>query len=376
MRQNNETIIQYVQNYGDQNFWSLPFSDVDSLVFATLCYANLELTPFAKIGNFNCTIRELGELADLKQLTWPMWSRERGEQLMTAAAKSRRYGEIVAHHYRHHLDSDAEKQFTAITFTINTDMGYVDIVTFQGTDDTLVGWKEDLNMTFARHLPSQLEAVSYLEEIAASSDNKLILTGHSKGGNLAVYAAHKVNRQIKDRIIDIYDHDGPGFLPRTFTTLDKIGVAGKVHKIIPASSFFGLLLDSHPSSYKVVKSNSRYILQHDGLSWLVDGDHFATLPSVTMVSKYTARTIRRWLISVDPKQRKQCVDAIFAIFAQSHSATAQGFKHYLATNLKSILMSVKNSDPLVRKVITDTFKLLAKSSWDEAKATVKNKVHR
>lgn len=373
MRQQLSTVVDYVKRYGDNNFWRQPFNDVDSLILAMICYASLELTPFAKIRNFNCTIEELGELADAKKLTWPLWSRERGEALISAAADSRRYGDVLMHHYRRQIDGDVETQFVAITFTINTDMGYVDVVTFQGTDDTMVGWKEDFNMMFERHLPAQVSAARYLNEIASLSDNKLIVTGHSKGGNLAVYSSMKCSRHVRKRIMTVYDHDGPGFLPRTFTALERIGVAGKIHKIVPESAFFGLLLESKPSNIKVVKSDARSILQHDGMSWLVDGDQFATADDVTGVSHYVARSIRRWLGEISPEQRQKFVDITFDILSKSRQSTLPGFKHYLAKNLSNILKDFRESDPAVKQVVTDTLKLLARSSWLEVKDTVRRR---
>ena len=146
MRRRGDNIVQYVERYADSDFWRLPFGVVDGLVLSSLCYADLELTPFGKIDNFNCTINELGQLVNAGDISRLMWNRVRGEQLLSVAADSRRFGNILMHHYRHSLDEARQQQFTAITYAVNTDIGRVDVVTFQGTDDTLTGWKEDFNM--------------------------------------------------------------------------------------------------------------------------------------------------------------------------------------------------------------------------------------
>ena len=142
--------MDYVQGYGEYNFWRQSPTIVDGLVLATICYADLEVTPFGKINNFNCTISELGQLVNVGDISRLMWNRVRGERLLSLAADSKRFGDVLMHDYCHDINADVQKQFAAVTFSLNTDAGYIDVIAFQGTDDTLTGWKEDLNMSFTR----------------------------------------------------------------------------------------------------------------------------------------------------------------------------------------------------------------------------------
>lgn len=374
MQKRRRNIIDYATQCGGDDFWRRSFNDVDSLVLSTLCYADLSLTPFGKIANFNCTVRELDELVDAGKLTEKMWNAIRGERLLRVAANSRRFGDVLIHHYRRVVDELSQEQFAAVTFSMNTDSGYVDYIAFQGTDDTLLGWKEDFNMAFASNLPSQREALNYTKYIASLSDNKLILGGHSKGGNLATYAGLKSPRHLKSRIVAVFDHDGPGFLPGVFTALEKVGMAGKVHKTIPESAFFGLLLESYPGKYKVVKSDGRAILQHDSLTWQVEGGQFLLANNVTSASSMAARSIRRWLRNVTPEQRQAFIDALYEILSSMHRTTAPGIKYYVRTHKREIVSKIRSSDPQVRKMLADVIKVLAKSSVKELAVSAKARI--
>ncbi|MDO4271521.1 MAG: DUF2974 domain-containing protein [Candidatus Saccharibacteria bacterium] len=370
-------VVDYIRNHGDQDFWRRDFNDVDSLVLATLCYLDWDQTPFAKIANFNCTIAELHQLAHAHKLSWLMWNSDRGAELLRALAASKRYQNVLIHHYRREVEPDQQKQFAAITYTLDTDSGYIDYVAFQGTDDSLNGWKEDLNMTFVRHLPAQRAAADYLRYIATLSDNKLIVGGHSKGGNLAMYASLKASMDVKHRIVNIYDHDGPGFLPNTFTNIDRLGVRGKIRKTVPQMAFFGMLLDDQfDTKSTVVLSDGKSLFQHDTLTWQIDGTEFATCDQPSKLSKYYVRTIRRWLTKLDATERQAFVDNLYDILASTNQVTDQGIKEYIFANMPVIIKQIHASDPEVRNVITKTLKLLASSSVSEARATISGRLRR
>ena len=371
------TIVDYVQSYGEYNFWRQSPTIVDGLVLATICYADLEVTPFGKINNFNCTISELGQLVNVDDISRLMWNRVRGERLLSLAADSKRFGDVLIHDYRHDINADVQKQFTAVTFSLNTDVGYIDVIAFQGTDDTLTGWKEDLNMSFTRHVPAQLAAVDYVERVANLSNNKLVLVGHSKGGNLAVYAAMKCPRWTKKRIMHVYDYDGPGFLPGTFSALEKVGVAGKVIKVIPENAFFGLLLDDDPYRRLIVQSDGRSIFQHDPLTWLIDeAGNLKLAKDISLSSKLTIRTIRRWLMNLSMEQRREFVEGLYRAIAKTRQTTVPGLKHYLATHFSEVVKNIRDGDPAVRQVIVDTLKLFIRSSIAETASSIRRVLRR
>jgi len=190
-----------------------------------------------------------------------------------------------------------EKQFCAVTIFLNEDTAYI---AFRGTDVTLVGWKEDFNMAFKSPVPSQEEAVRYVAEVAENFKGKLLLGGHSKGGNLAVYVYAKLNRQLKDRIIKVYSHDGPGFKENAIDTLELESSQKIVEKTVPQSSVIGMLLESQ-EQYSIVKSNRTGLLQHDPFSWVIEGDHFIFVERLTKNAKYMDKSLHNWpLVRLNP----------------------------------------------------------------------------
>ena len=211
-----------------------------------------------------------------------MWSEEDGLRLLAAAAASPRLRDVRVVGHVESTDVRAEKQFAAVTFRLTDDLSYV---AFRGTDSTLVGWKEDFNLSFRCPVPSQVAAARYLADVAGRLDGELVVGGHSKGGNLAVYAAASVPADVGERITRVFSHDGPGFLPEFLATGEFANVAPRIDKTLPQSSLVGMLLEQQ-EGFRVVKSNRLLIWQHDPFSWRVDGRDFVYLDDLAPDARY------------------------------------------------------------------------------------------
>ena len=199
-------VCDYIKWRGDINFEQSKFNEIDNLILSRFSYF-----PFDKIIEENeiVTIKELSKRFQKQDVTkLPiLWKDD--VDLFPLIGESKRFGELLATKYINKIDPEQEKQFAAITVLMPDDTIFI---SYRGTDNTIVGWKEDLNMSFKSHIASQLSAKKYLEMIAKEySDKKIRIGGHSKGGNIAVYAATFVSQEIKDRIINVYNNDGPGF---------------------------------------------------------------------------------------------------------------------------------------------------------------------
>lgn len=363
-RRETTNIIGYIRRYGDRDFWQMPFNEVDSLVLSTLVYADLSITPFGKIESFNCTVAELGRLVDTQKLAHLIWNVVRREELLKAVAKSRRFGDLRMKYYVNDINDKKQKQLVAVTFELDTPDGMVNYLAFQGTDDTLAGWKEDFNMSYSRSVPAQRSALDYLKYVAHRDKNSLILGGHSKGGNLATYAALKASALIKRRIVAVYDHDGPGFLPGTFHKWDIEMMKKKVHKTTPQTAFVGLLMENPVANPKVVASDGLSIWQHDPLSWQVKGQHFQRA-NRNWTSGFLSRSASRWIRSLSAADRRKFIDDCYDIILATGVQTMPEFKHYFRWHLPTLIKMVNTSDPEVRATIIHTFKLLARANWIE-----------
>lgn len=357
-------IIGYIRRFGERDFIDLPFNEVDSLVISTLVYADLQRTPFRKIKNFNCTVAELGKLVDEEQISHLLWNTARRDELLRLAAKSKRFGTARLAHYCYEVDKKAQKQMVALTFQLKTSEGNIDYVAYQGTDDTLAGWKEDFNMSYSRRVPAQGAALDYLKKVARADRAKLIVGGHSKGGNLAAYAAAKAGIMIKARILAVYDHDGPGFLPDTFKAWEVGSIKKKVHKTTPQTAFVGLLMTNPIAKPEIVASDGRSIWQHDPLTWQVRGTKFQRAKR-NWQSSFLSRSASRWIRSLSTVERRAFINDCYDIILATGVETMPEFRHYFRWHLPTLIRMVNTSDPEVRATIIRTFKLLARANWIE-----------
>ena len=255
----NSTIVEYLDEQREP-FDAVPLNDVDSLVFSTISYFSFEKgaigrtvpTELVPLPVAICGISH----ADLYGDIW--LSHMGGDEFLSALLASPRYSELKVGYYANDVSNHFEKQFAAITFFFPDGSAYV---AYRGTDNSLAGWKEDFNLTFMEEVPSQVSARTYLEDITDTEPTRLYVGGHSKGGNLAEYAALTCREQTFDKVERIFSHDGPGFAFTPTLRIDSPAYKAKLSKTVPESSVFGMLMESRPD-YRVVRANGVLFAQH------------------------------------------------------------------------------------------------------------------
>ena len=351
-------VCDYVKWRGDLSLEQSEFNEIDNLILSRFSYF-----PFDNIIKENeiVTIKELSERfkkQDVSKLPI-LWKDD--VDLFPLMGESKRYGEMYATKYINKIDVEQEKQFSAITILMPDNTIFV---SYRGTDNTIVGWKEDLNMSFKSHIASQISAKKYLEMIAKEYPNKKVrIGGHSKGGNIAVYAATFVSNEIKDRIINVYNNDGPGFCDDVIETPEYQEMIKKVHTYIPQSSVIGRLMN-HREKYTVVESVQKGIMQHDLYSWEVLGKAFVTLEEVTNGSEFVDKTIKEWLENVEPAKREQVIDVVFDILNTTDAQTMKELKNNWFSSAKTMMASYKNIDKDTKDMIWQTLNELFKVAKD------------
>ena len=212
-----------------------------------------------------------------------------------AVASNPRFSDIEMGAFLEQFDGEEQTQFAAVTYLLPS--GAL-VVAYRGTDDSLVGWKEDFNMAFQYPVPAQATAADYLARVAALwKDVPIVLTGHSKGGNLAVYAAMNASDEVKDRVERIYSLD-------------------RIVKIVPDSSVVGMVLET-PERCMVVKSDVEGIMQHFAFSWQMHGGEFDKVEDVANSSVTFNKALNGWLSNLSKEQRERAVDALFAVLEAS-----------------------------------------------------------
>ncbi len=355
-------IIDYVNTYGNLTFDDMAFGEVDSLVLSQLCYLNIESRETSS-EQFLATIYDLTKL-DESVLVLNVWEPEKNIRLLYDCAKSVRFGGISIANFVNLTDEKTEKQFAAMTFKLKNGLYYI---AFRGTDANLVGWKEDFNLSYMKKIPSQELAIKYLKKVTRSLDGKFILGGHSKGGNLALYAAIFARNKIKKDILSVYDHDGPGFSDYIYKEKGLKKILPKLHKTIPQTAIVGLLL-AKDIPFRVVESQAFGLMQHDPFMWQVKGAAFKTREETDPFSKYTVKKINDWLQKVDNEKRKIFVDTIYETVCSTGAKTYFDLFQNKRAAAKKILKSINEYDPEVKELI----KSLARELVGKKEKTSKN----
>lgn len=300
-------LFDYLHWRGDLSFTQDPVNCVDALIFSALSYITFPDTSHDSGRTLSSIAQEYLALPQTMQNHRVKTDLD----LVKAVAVTKRFGECRPVQFRERLIQEEETQFAAITFLLDDGTAFL---AFRGTDYTLVGWKEDFNMAFQQTIPSQRLAQAYAEEIAGRYPGLLHIGGHSKGGNLAVFAAVKAPREIQQRIISVYNHDGPGFNEYHMSDPAYKQMVPKIRTYVPQSSVIGMLLE-HEEPYTIIKSKQIGILQHEPYSWEVSGPSFVTVEQITANSRYLDLTIKNWLAQMTMEERNEVVDTLFDLLS-------------------------------------------------------------
>lgn len=365
------SIIDYALLNANKDFESLPFSKIDGLILAQLSYLHFgDSVPGFCANSDGVPLSNIAEYEDYDSLFPLARTAEQNKRLLNAVAYSKRYGKIRANFYRNKFIPEKDTQFSAVTFIINPDLAFI---AFRGTDSTITGWKENFNMLYTSPVASQRLSVPYLEEVANRFDGNLILAGHSKGGNLAIYSAVMCSDDIKPRIIEIQSFDNPGFSEEFINSKKYLDTVGKIVKIVPEESLIGMLLNNR-GNYRVIKSNGVGVYQHNPFMWLVDGNDFEIGDEVLAKAKFIDGTLNEWYTNFDPKQRELFIESVFKIIEATNAQNAATFSEWsenLKGNTSLVVDTLKGLDPETRNIILKVFGNFFVSAKDSAVSTQK-----
>lgn len=340
-------IFDYLEWRGDLSLKVDKFNEIDNLILSRLSYF-----PFDGLfeNNEEIELKEVYKKYKRFGTTGRILQKE-DIDLFPLLAQSNRFGNLKLTRFTNKLDLIKEKQFSATTILLPDEMLYI---SYRGTDNTVVGWKEDFNMSFSELVPSQTDAVEYLENVAKVYNKKLLVGGHSKGGNLAVYAGTFCKKEIQDKIIKIYNNDGPGFMDKVVESEEYKAVLNKVHTYIPQTSIIGRLLN-HKEETTILKSTQTGIMQHDLYTWQLIGTHFIE-DELTNSSEFIDNTITKWLREVEPEQRERFIDIFFEILNTTQIETLSEFNNNKFTNAITMLKTYKNIDDNSKEIMIKTLK--------------------
>ena len=349
------TIIDYIKTYGTRSFSEEPLNEVDSLILCQFSYLKFDgMVPDIKENKPSVTLQELLQHEDYEKLFKNTWFVRNNKRLFQAMLNSRRYGNMKMNAYVNIIESEYETQFSAITFFLEDGIAYV---AYRGTDESIVGWKEDLNMAFMDPIPGQSYSVKYLNMVAGKISKPFWIGGHSKGGNLAVYAAMNCAKKVQERIIKVYNMDGPSFRPEVLERYDYEAIRERTVKIIPHSSLVGMLFEN-TMDYRVVKSKALGLLQHDPFSWHVRYGRFVDIKQVMEGQKFMDDTLNEWILSLDEKQLRTFVDTLYQVISAAQKDNLIDLSMDWTNSNNCVLTAVKEVDEETKKMIWEIMKTL------------------
>lgn len=340
-------IIDYVHKYGDVRFENKKFNEVDNLIFSVLTYLDFSNTRI----NENChTLEEIGHVymrqnsyKSVRKLGIAMGD---AYLLLKEVVEANRYRHLIVSNYIYNTKRDM--QFSAITFRITRGL---ECIAFEGTDQLISGWREDFEMSCSFPVPSHVEATKYLNEHVKLLGPKVIVCGHSKGGNLALVAAMFMNKIKSRRIKAIYNNDGPGLRDAEFESKNYQRVLKKYIHIVPHSTVVGAMM--HNSNYLVVQSDKENIISHAAATWQVAGDHFKR-GRRSERSLETERRLWGWLAKHDDADRKKLLEAIFGTIEGCDILDTMSLGKM--RNLAKIFRSSKDVDKESKDLVIGLFK--------------------
>lgn len=375
------TVLEYLEKYGKYSFDEMPMTEVDSLALCQLSYLKFDGMvpgpdsegkaeppdmPGAESGGRTSREREPGGLPepapekladsltelsgvaleslrehpDYEKLFADVRYEKPNRALYERMVQGKRFRDMKLNYYVNVIEERWETQFSAVTYTLGDGTHYV---AYRGTDETIVGWKEDFNMAFLTPVPGQAISVEYLNQVAGRFDGPLYVGGHSKGGNLAVYSAMNCAPDIQERILKIYSMDGPGFRPEVLEKCDYGKIADRVVKILPNSSLVGMIFESG-MYFQVVKSRTFGLLQHDPYTWLVTGNHLVRADHLYERRQQMDNNLNEWILSLNEEQLRTFVDTMYQVITASEANNLIDFTAEWKKSMNGVIAALKEVD--------------------------------
>ena len=360
-------ILDYLSWRGDLTLAQSPFNEVDNLILAELSFVNFtgivpgpgegEGVPLHAAAEAFFRSHEGGDMG------MGVLVPDEIPALLKKMAECPRFREMKVNCFCDHLDVRKAEQFAAVTVELGDGSIYL---SFRGTDDTIAGWKEDFLLGCQPEVPAQKKAVAYVKAVAAQYPRrKLMLGGHSKGGNLAVYGGIFVPLAIQRRISAVWSNDGPGFYGAVLETPQHARLEGRVHSIVPKSSVVGMLLE-HEESYTVVDSDQTGLWQHDGFSWQVLGTGFVTLREVSRQGRRNDLALKEWVRRLPVDQREKFVDGLFEVLTASGATTLTDLKEDGFRAAGAMVRAMKDMEKDTRDALFNAIATLFRSNIQAA----------
>ncbi len=348
-------MVDYIHEYGKYTFTEEPLNEVDSLVLCQMVYLNFSsFVPGLEERNAPVSIQSIYAHPDRDRILDDYWYRENNKELFAAAAQSVRFGSLKMNYYVNVINVDDETQFCAMTYILDDKNVFI---AYRGTDATIIGWKEDLNLAFSKPLQSQYLSTEYMNRVAGYIAGNFYAGGHSKGGNLVVYAAMNCMERTRKKLLHVYNNDGPGFRPEIREQGNYDAIKDRVSKYIPRSSVVGMILEDI-DDYEVVESRGVGLLQHNAYSWKIEGKAFVRARNMSSGKMLRDASMNEWILSLSEEEIHTFVDTLYEVISASEASDVFEFGSDWKKCLQNVYEAAKGVDEVTRKAIQKIFRSL------------------
>lgn len=360
-------IIEFARKR-NETFEELPFDYMDALVLSQVAYVRLE----ASYEGSSTPLRDLYLGEYFEEYFNDGICDNQNMDMLGAVACSRRYRNINITNIESSVNEEKGEQFAVTTFEILNDMEFIG---FRGTDGTMVGWKEDCMLSICDSIPAQLSAVDFVNRHYDDQNNKrLIIGGHSKGGNLAAYAAAFSNESIRHRIDKVYCFDSPGFLNAVNEAIGSNFNNSNIviKKFVPQDSIIGMLLEDD-NDYKVIRTNTRNIMQHSIYNWIIEDGNLVYADTLSFPSLFFDRTMQDWFLVATEDERRTFVEALFNALESNNIQEVSDLQKVGIKRIMQIISQFRTYDDETLHAVESMLKSLVKSATKQLRIDSKRK---
>ena len=360
-------MLDYLKWRGDIPFSVAPMNEADCYLICKI--GGLDFTGIIERHSEPVTFREaMDKFIKMHEGNRPLMAYLSGADylpVMRQAAATARFGDLGLSEYINIVDPRRTEQFSALT--VNLPNG-INFITFRGTDDNILAWKENFYLSCKDYVSAQRDALAYLRYEASLFNGPIMVGGHSKGGNLAIYASSTVELPVKDRIEAVYAFDSPGFHEVYYSTPGYKYMRDRIHKFIPKNSLVGTLLDNPDSGLTIVNCEDFGIGGHSGLKWETSPTGYVRCNELSRSSKVFDTSIDKVLDEMDIDSRREFIDTFFDLLMSTGATTVTD----LAKQRKSTILSL--GIDLIKNAETKQFlhTVLANIARDYVAETQKN----
>ena len=340
------SILDYAKS-NLRKFNEYKLNDIDALILSWISYYHIPKELAKEYSKKPFYLKDFYNLKYLNNILYDVFDMEKSKELITYLAGNERFKDLEILYYVEQKNKNIEKQFSAMTFKLSKDEY---LIAFRGTDHSFIGWKEDFNMCYKKSIPSQIEALKYLNKIFSKLKGKFYITGHSKGGNLSAYASSLCSVNNQNRILKVYNFDGPGLNNSNIKNTPNTNINIKIHKFVPQASIVGMCFEN-TTNYKIIKSNGIGILQHNPFTWEIKNNKFINAKSRTLDSNAFKKGLNNIINSLSEKEIKTFVNTLYNILNKTQMNDFDTLSKNILKNLPILFEGFTSLDLQQKKLL-------------------------